>query len=90
MAAPAGRIGLGRECRLVCGFRLGDAAAAPDLAGLSDDEHREQQRAFARTAHAITLRPVFSTPEFARLRTAWAPLGFGTRERQPVPTVRRA
>ena len=67
-----------------------DAAAAPDLSALSEDERREQQVGFARTAHAITLRPVFSAPELARLRTAWASTAFGARERQPVPTVRRA
>jgi hypothetical protein len=67
-----------------------DAAAAPDLGGLPDGERRELEAAFARTAHAITLRPVFSAAEFARLRTAWAPLGFAGRERQPVATIRRA
>ena len=51
---------------------------------------RTSEAAFARTAHAITLRPVFSAPEFARLRTAWASIGFGPREREPVTTVRRA
>jgi curved DNA-binding protein CbpA len=76
--------------RLSAALARRDAAAAPDLSGLPDDERRAMEAAFARTAHAITLRPVFSAQEFARLGTAWAPLGLRARERQPVPTVRRA
>lgn len=68
-----------------------DAAAAPDLGWADDDRERARLRAaFARSAHVVALRPIFSPREYARLRLPWAALGQLDRDPLPTATVRRA
>ena len=69
-----------------------DAAAVPLPARLRPDEAAAVRAAFARTVHVITLRPIFSLREYARLRVPWQE----TLGRSPAaaafragPTVRR-
>lgn len=68
-----------------------DAADAPRLDWAADDTERSRLRAaFARSAHVVALRPIFSPREYARLRMPWAALGQPERDPLPTATVRRA
>jgi hypothetical protein len=70
-----------------------DAAAALRVADDATPAVAARLRdAAARTAHVVTLRPIFPPRTFARFRRAWEVLGLASRdEREDVrPTIRRA
>jgi molecular chaperone DnaJ len=68
-----------------------DAADAPNLIWADDAAERDRLRAaFARSAHVVALRPIFSPREYARLRLPSSALGQPERDPLPTATVRRA